>query len=313
MKKPLVVLTGPTAAGKTSLSLRIARKIGGEIISADSMQVYRKMNIGTAKLPADRMEGIPHHLLDILEPDQEFNVTLFTKLAKEAAGQIDQRGHIPIVTGGTGFYIQAFLYGTDFAGHDETETYRKELGRIAGEKGEEALHAMLEEVDPDYAANVHAHNVRRVIRALEYYHETGEQLSAHNKKMREKEAVYNAALFVLYHEREVLYDRINRRVDQMMEEGLLEEVEGLVRAGYGPGLQSMQGLGYKEFFPYFEGKCSLEEAVERIKTDTRRFAKRQLTWFRSRKDVIWLCKDGKSEDLLLETILKELGDRKIIK
>lgn len=311
-KKPLIVLTGPTAAGKTSLSLRLAKKIGGEIISADSMQVYKKMDIGTAKIRPEQMEDIPHYMVDILDPSEEFNVVIFVDMAKKAMEKIYGNGHIPILVGGTGFYIQALLYDIDFSQHEQSEEYRKELTQLAAKKGENYLHDMLIKVDPEYAANVHFHNVKKVIRALEFYKETGQKLSEHNKQQRKKESPYNFAYFVLYHDREVLYDRIDRRVDQMMEDGLLEEVEGLVREGYTKKLVSMQGLGYKEFFPYFSGKASLEETVEKIKKDTRHFAKRQLTWFRREKEVIWFNKNEyEQEEKLLSCMLNIIGEKGI--
>ncbi|MCI6858350.1 MAG: tRNA (adenosine(37)-N6)-dimethylallyltransferase MiaA [Eubacterium sp.] len=311
-KKPLIVLTGPTAAGKTSLSLRLAKKIGGEIISADSMQVYKKMDIGTAKIRPEQMEDIPHYMVDILDPSEEFNVVIFVDMAKKAMEKIYGNGHIPILVGGTGFYIQALLYDIDFSQHEQSEEYRKELTQLAAKKGENYLHDMLIKVDPEYAANVHFHNVKKVIRALEFYKETGQKLSEHNKQQRKKESPYNFAYFVLYHDREVLYDRIDRRVDQMMEDGLLEEVEGLVREGYTKNLVSMQGLGYKEFFPYFSGKASLEETVEKIKKDTRHFAKRQLTWFRREKEVIWFNKNEyEQEEKLLSCMLNIIGEKGI--
>ncbi len=311
-KRPLVILTGPTAAGKTSLSILLAKKINGEIISADSMQIYKKMDIGTAKIRPEEMEGVPHYLVDELDPAEKFHVVLFAQKAREAMEQIYQRGHIPILVGGTGFYIQAVLYDIDFSNHEDGESYRKELEKIAEEKGREFLYDMLKEKDPEYAQTVHYNNVKKVIRALEYFQETGRKLSQHNKEQREKISPYQAAYFVLYHDREILYERINQRVDQMMEDGLLEEVSDLVRQGYGRDLVSMQGLGYKEFFDYFDGNASLEDTVERIKRDTRHFAKRQLTWFRREKDVIWINKkDYGSEEILLEHLLELLKERGI--
>ena len=317
MKKPLIVLTGPTAVGKTDLSVRLAREVGGEIISADSMQIYKKMNIGTAKILPEEMRGIPHYLIDCLDPREDFNVTVFKEMALEAMDRIYAGGHIPIIVGGTGFYIQALLYDVDFSVHEEEETYRKYLRTLEQERGKEYLHRMLAECDPEYAAQVHSNNVKRVIRALEYYHETGSRLSEHNRTMRQRTSPYNFAFFVLCHDREVLYDRINHRVDRMMEAGLLKEVEGLIREGYGKDLVSMQGIGYKEFFDYFEGKESLEETVERIKKDTRHFAKRQMTWFRREKEVIWIDKgDYEEEDQILSAMKdilksKNLGNENI--
>ena len=311
-KRPMLILTGPTAAGKTALSIALAKRIGGEIISADSMQIYKKMNIGSAKIRPEEMEGIPHYLVDELDPKEEFNVVLFQQRAKKALEQIYGNGHIPIIVGGTGFYIQALLNDIDFSEHEDKEEYRKSLRRLEEEKGAEYLHAMLAEVDPAYAAGVHANNVKRVIRALEYHHETGGRLSDHNQQMRERTSPYRFCYFVLHYPRQILYERIDRRVDLMMEQGLLEEVEGLVADGCGPGMTSMQGLGYKEFFPYFDGLRSLEETVDLIKRDTRRFAKRQLTWFRREKDVIWLDKsDYSSEEELLGQVLSIIQEQGI--
>ena len=291
MKPPIIILTGPTAAGKTALSIRLAKAIGGEIISADSMQVYRHMDIGSAKITREEMEGVPHHLIDVLEPDEEFNVVTFQALAKKALEDIRRRGAIPIVTGGTGFYIQALLYDIDFKENEEESPIRRELEESAREKGEEApalLHRMLAEIDPESAAQIHANNVRRVIRAIEYYRLTGEKISLHNEAMRRKESPYNFLYYVIHMEREVLYERIDRRVDLMLENGLVEEVKALKAMGCHRGQTSMQGLGYKEILDYLEGRCSLEEAVYILKRDTRHFAKRQLTWFRRERDVRWL-------------------------
>ena len=312
-KKPLVILTGPTSVGKTSLSIRLAHEIGGEIISADSMQVYRGMDIGTAKITAEEMDGIPHYLVDILYPDQPFNVVEFQKMAKEAMTRIYSHGKIPVLVGGTGFYIQALLYDIDFSEHPEEENYRRELTQLAEEKGKQYLHSMLEEVDPEYAASVHYHNVKKVIRALEYHKETGRKLSAHNREQQERTSPYQFAYLVLNQDRGILYDRINQRVDQMMEQGLLQEVRQLSERGYTPDLVSMQGLGYKEFFDYFDGNLPLDEVVDRIKMETRRFAKRQLTWFRREKDVIWINKgDYPGEEDILSAILEHLRQKGIL-
>ena len=313
MKKPLVIITGPTAAGKTDISLRLAKNIGGEIISADSMQVYRGMDIGTAKIMKDQMMGIPHHLIDIMAPSEPFNVMVFRKLAMEAADDILSRGRIPVVVGGTGFYIQALLYDVEFSDQNAGGQYRTRLQDLCRDKGQEYLHDMLKSCDPEYAAGVHANNVKRVIRALEFYHETGQKLSDHNRQMREKTSPWNFACFVLYHDREVLYDRINRRVDQMMEEGLAEEAAALYDKGYSRDLTSMQGIGYKEFFDYLDGTSTLEETADRIKKNTRHFAKRQMTWFRREKETIPVRKeDYRDEDAILEYMMKILEDKKIV-
>ena len=311
-KKPLIILTGPTAAGKTSLSIELAKSIGGEIISADSMQVYKKMDIGTAKIRPEEMQGVPHYLIDELDPSEEFNVVAFVEKSKEAMKKIYAAGHIPIIVGGTGFYIQALLYDIDFSQHEDKESYRKELEQLAKEKGKEYLYEILKKKDPEYAEITHCNNVKKVIRALEYYKETGKKLSEHNEEQRQKESPYNFAYFVLYHDREELYDRINRRVDLMMEDGLLFEVESLIKEGYTKNLVSMQGLGYKEFFDYFDGRMTLEDTVDKIKKDTRHFAKRQLTWFRREKEVIWLNKkEYEQEKDLLDSVLNIIEEKGI--
>lgn len=315
MKEPLIILTGPTAVGKTSLSIALAKAVQGEIISADSMQVYRHMDIGSAKIRAGEMQGVPHHLLDILEPEEDFHVVLFQKLAREAMEGIRARGHLPIVVGGTGFYIQALLYDIDFADNEQDTALRQRLEAIAKEEGgPERLYARLQQADPRAAEEIHPHNVKRVIRALEYHEQTGGRISAHNAAQREKESPYNFAYFVLNDERERLYDRIDRRVDAMLEEGLLGEVEALKERGLHRGQVSMQGLGYKELLDYLDGACSLEEAVRILKRDTRHFAKRQLTWFRRERDVIWLDRQayGDSEEQLLEEMLAVLRDKGIV-
>lgn len=313
-KKPLIVLTGPTAVGKTALSIQLARRIGGEIISADSMQVYRHMDIGTAKIRLEEMDGVPHHLIDILEPTEDFNVVRFQALARAAAEDIYSRGKIPIVAGGTGFYIQALLNDIDFTQIDENTQFREEMERLAAEQGAEVLHERLRAVDPESAEAIHANNVKRVIRALEYYQQTGQKISEHNEAEREKESAYNSAYFVLTDDRKILYDRIDKRVDLMMQEGLLEEVNALRLRGLKRESVAMQGLGYKELFGYFEGEYPLEEAVRIIKRDTRHFAKRQLTWFRRERDVIWLDKSeiGREDEQLIQQMLTVLKKKEII-
>lgn len=289
-KRPLVVLTGPTAVGKTALSIQLAKAIGGEIISADSMQVYKQMDIGTAKIKPEEMQGVRHYLVDEFMPDEEFHVVKFKEYANRYIEEIYQKGKIPILVGGTGFYIQAVLKDVSFE-QEKVSEYRKTLERLAEEKGAHYLHEQLLQVDPESAASIHENNVRRVIRALEYYEQTGEKISEHNERERQKESPYNFAYFVLNQEREVLYQRIDKRVDLMIEEGLVKEVKGLMEKGYGRDLVSMQGLGYKEIYSYLQGESSLEDAIYILKRDTRHFAKRQLTWFKREKDVVWVDKD----------------------
>lgn len=313
-KKPLIILTGPTAVGKTAASIGLAKAIGGEIISADSMQVYRYMDIGSAKIMSEEMNGVCHHLIDVLEPEEEFNVAVFQKMAKEAMQGIYERGHIPIVVGGTGFYIQALLYDIDFEKGEENTDYREELEAYAKDHGAQALHDRLREVDPKSADAIHANNVKRVIRALEYYHETGTQISEHNEAEREKESPYQFAYFVLNDVRSHLYERIDHRVDLMMEQGLLDEVTALKNRGCTRKMVSMQGLGYKEILDYLDGKDTLEEAVTILKRDTRHFAKRQLTWFRRERDVRWIQKEeyGYDEEKILQAMLEILREKEII-
>ena len=315
MKRPLIILAGPTAVGKTAASIRLAKAIGAEIISADSMQVYRHMDIGSAKIRQEEMEGVPHYLIDVLEPEEEFNVVRFQQMAKAAAEEIYAKGKIPLVAGGTGFYIQALLYDIDFTENDGDTSYRRSLEKTAEEKGGEYLHAMLREADPKAAEEIHPHNIKRMIRALEFHHQTGGKISEHNEAEREKSSPYDFVYFVLTDERSRLYERIDRRVDKMMEEGLLEEVRYLKARGVKRESTAMQGLGYKELYAYLDGECTLEEAVRIIKRDTRHFAKRQLTWFKRERDVIWADKSviGQSDDAVVDFMRKELKNRGIIK
>lgn len=309
MKQPLIILTGPTAVGKTSLSIDLAGAINGEIISADSMQVYRHMDIGSAKIKPEEMKGVPHHLIDVLEPWEEFHVVRFQEMAKEAIRGIYKRGHIPVVTGGTGFYIQALLYDIDFTEGGEDENYRKGLEAFAAEQGGEALHKRLKAVDPKSAEDIHANNIKRVIRALEFYHQTGKRISEHNEKQRENESPYDFRYFVLNDERSLLYERIDARADKMIADGLVDEVKRLKAMGCTRQMVSMQGLGYKEILEYLEGLCTLEDAVYRIKRDTRHFAKRQITWFKRERNVIWLnrqeydCEEAEKVKRIQETML----------
>lgn len=312
--KPLVILTGPTAVGKTKLSLELAKRIGGEIVSADSMQVYRHMDIGSAKIRPEDMQGIPHHMIDILDPWEEFNVVVFQKKCLACMEKIYAAGHIPILTGGTGFYIQAILYGVDFTENGENTACRRALEEIAaGEGGAQKLHLLLEDADPVSAQAIHANNVRRVIRALEFYYLTGQKISEHNQVQRARPPAYNSAYFVLDDHRDKLYRHIEERVDQMMDAGLTAEVALLKDMGCHPGLTSMQGLGYKEILAYLDGEISLERAVELIKQSTRHFAKRQLTWFRREKEVIWLRKPdfAYEEERILEYMTQVLSERHI--
>ena len=310
-KKPLIILTGPTAVGKTELSIELAKAVNGEILSADSMQVYRGMDIGTAKIKKEEMQGIPHYMIDELDPDEEFNVYIFQEKIRRYMTDIYNRGKIPILTGGTGFYIQAILYDIAFTQTPSDPSYRLSLQRQADEQGVQALYERLKEVDPVYAATLHANNVKRVIRALEFYKLNGYPISEHNEKEAAKTSPYNFAYFVLNHKRDILYDRINRRVDIMAEQGLIDEVKRLKEEGYEKTMVSMQGIGYRQVFEYLEGNLSLEDTIEQIKKDTRHFAKRQLTWFGREKEVCMVDKSqfGSEDEILtyMLTILKEKG------
>lgn len=261
------------------------------MISADSMQVYRGMDIGSAKITEEEMQGIPHELIDIIDPSEEWNVVRFQREAKAAVQRITARGRLPVLVGGTGFYIQALLYDIDFTETREDTSYRSLLEEKARTEGNESLYRMLQEKDPEAAAAIHQNNLKRVIRALEFTRETGEKISDHNEEQRKRQAAYDAVFFVLTMEREKLYRRIDLRVDQMMEAGLLEEVKRLQEQGFTSRDVSMQGLGYKQILQYLEGEGTLEDAVEQIKLQTRHFAKRQLTWFRRERDVIWVNTD----------------------
>ena len=310
-RKNVVVLTGPTAVGKTALSIALAKTLDTGIISADSMQVYKHMDIGSAKITPEEMQGVEHALIDVYEPDEEFHVVQFQHDAKAAMERLWERDKLPLVVGGTGFYIQALLYDIDFTSEDADNVLREKYEKLAAEQGAETLHAMLQAVDPQSAKDIHANNIKRVIRALEFYEKTGTRISEHNAAERAKTSPYGFAYFVLTDKREKLYARIDVRVDAMMEQGLLDEVKALKEMGYTRDMVSMQGLGYKELLAYLDGECSLEEAVYVIKRDTRHFAKRQLTWFRRERDVIWVDKSAFDHDdeKILKYMLGEIEKR----
>ena len=303
--KPLIILSGPTAVGKTELSIKLAHEADGEIISADSMQVYRTMDIGTAKIKPSEMDGIPHHLIDIIEPEDEWNVSLFAEHAKKAVNDIYSRGKVPVLVGGTGFYIQALLYDVEFSEEDDNEI-RKRLTKESTRLGAHALHERLKEIDPVSAEIIHENNVKRVIRALEFYELHHMPISEHNKTQSERKSPYDFRYFVLSDSREKIYDRIDRRVDKMLEAGLVDEVKGLMDRGLDLSYVSMQGLGYKEIYKYLTGEYTLDEAVYILKRDTRHFAKRQLTWFRREKELMMISReDYENDQLILEKMLKE--------
>ena len=310
-KKPLIIITGPTAVGKTNLSIDLAKRIQGEIISADSMQVYRGMDIGTAKITKEEMDGIPHHLIDILNTDEPFNVAIFQEKARQAIDEIYNRKHIPIIVGGTAFYIQALLYGIDFTEEEHDNSYRDKLGELSNsEEGKISLHEMLQKIDPEYAKTVHYNNAKRVIRALEYHHFTGKKFSEYNEEQRMRDAEYDFKYFVLTDDRAVLYERINNRVDVMASSGLLDEVTALYHQNLPREYTSMQGVGYREVFEYLDGNCTYEEAIEEIKKNTRHFAKRQLTWFRKEENVTWVDKASfnRDDDKILEYVIEQVKD-----
>ncbi len=287
MRKPLIVIAGPTACGKTVVSVELAKKIGGEIISADSMQIYKYMDIGTAKILEEEKCGIRHYLIDELYPDDEYSVSIFKDMAKKYSEEIYERGKIPILVGGTGFYINAFVYDTDFEETAVDYDYRQKLWKIAEEKGKDFVFEMLRECDAKSCEIIHPNNLKKVIRAIEYFKQTGRPISSHNEVERKKNSPYNTAFVILNMKRELLYDRINKRIDIMIEKGLVGEVLGLLEK-YDSSLVSMQGLGYKEIAEYLNGGMSLDEAIYILKRDTRHFAKRQLTWFKHQsKNAEW--------------------------
>lgn len=313
-QQPLVILTGPTAVGKTALSVQLAKQIGGAVLSADSMQVYKYMDIGSAKITPDEMQGVRHYLIGELMPDEPFSVARFQQYAKKYIQEIYQNGQIPIIAGGTGFYIQSVLYDIDFSKERSSDAFRRELETYAKTEGNEALHARLEKVDKESAVLIHPNNVKRVIRALEFFEQNGYPISKHNAKERQKESPYRFVYFVLNDKRERIYAQIEKRVDAMLAQGLLEEVKKLKAMGCHKGMVSMQGLGYKELLAYLNNEITLKEAVYILKRDTRHFAKRQLTWFGREKDVVWLNKDQFSydEDAILTEMLAILREKGIL-
>ncbi len=283
----LIIISGPTCTGKSSLSIKLAKQIGGEVISADSIQVYKGLDIGSAKITTKEMQGVKHHLIDVLEPNEDFNVYIFKEMANAALEEIYANNHIPIIVGGTGFYIQSILYDIDFSKEDNSKV-RYELERELKEKGSVFLYNILKEIDPRSCEKIHPNNTKRVIRAIEYYRLNNKPISEHNEEERLKKSVFDANYFVLIDERDKLYERINNRVDTMLEQGLVNEVKGLLDAGLDVNSNSMQGIGYKEIVEHLTSDVSLEEATYNIKKNTRHFAKRQLTWFRRERDVNWI-------------------------
>jgi len=284
----VVVIAGPTASGKTELAINVAKETTGEIISADSMQIYKYMNIGTAKPTVYEMQGITHHMLDVVCPDESFSVALYKEKAEAIIEDIIKRNKLPIIAGGTGLYINSLIYNIKFSETVSDEAFREKMNRLAASEGPQTLHDMLKEVDPESAAKIHFNNVKKVIRALEVYEFTKKPISQHQKESRSEPPPYQYLIFILNMDRDELYRRIDARVDNMISQGLIEEVKSLKNMGYNENLISMQGLGYKEIFWYLDNKISYEEAVNIIKRDTRHYAKRQITWFKSIKEAIWL-------------------------
>ena len=308
-KPMLIVVAGPTASGKSAAAVELARIIGGEIISADSMQVYRYMDIGSAKITQEEMMGVPHYLIDVADPTEEFDVVRYAHEAKAAISDIISRRKIPILCGGTGFYIQAVTRDIDFSETGALPEYREELTAYAAEHGNSALHEQLKNIDPVSYETIHPNNLKRVIRALEYYKETGMTISAHNEAERQRETPYDLHFFVLNDDRAVLYDRIDRRVDFMMAEGLYDEVMYLRQMGLTRDMVSMQGLGYKEMLDCMDGRYDLDEAVRILKRDSRHYAKRQITWFKREKDAVWIDRAdfGGDSRRIAEFMAKSIG------
>ncbi|MFZ7120455.1 MAG: tRNA (adenosine(37)-N6)-dimethylallyltransferase MiaA [Eubacteriaceae bacterium] len=312
MKDKIVLIVGPTASGKTEISIKLAHKINAEIISADSMQIYKKMNIGTAKPNIEEMQGIKHYLIDEIEPEEEFSVALFKKQSEFYIANIIKNDKIPLIVGGTGLYVNSFVQTLDFTSAKPNEKIRIELENIAKEKGNEVLHNMLIDIDPLSADKIHPNNVKRIIRALEIYKTSGIAKSQWDERSMKNELKYEPILIGLNMDRKLLYNRINLRVDIMINNGLVDEVKRLLEEGYAETLVSMQGLGYKEIVKYLNGYYSLEEAIEIIKRDTRRFAKRQLTWFRRDNRINWFFTDEyENKDKILVDILKILEEKGI--
>ena len=306
MKQKLLVIGGPTAVGKTDLSIKLAKKLNGEIISADSMQIYKYMDIGSAKVTEDEMDGINHYLIDVINPDVPFSVADFKEHGDKALKDIISKGKLPIISGGTGLYINSLTCNMTFTEAEKDEDYRKYLENLAIEKGNEYIHEMLKECDPISYKEIHPNNRKRVIRALEVFKLTNKPFSSYNAGDDFYNSNYDVYYYVLTMDREKLYERINKRVDIMMEKGLLDECIKLKEMGYTSDIQSMQGIGYKEILYYLEGKISLDEAIDMIKQGSRNYAKRQLTWFRRDTRCVFLDKDKMSDDEILEKVINDI-------
>ncbi|MGL4731236.1 MAG: tRNA (adenosine(37)-N6)-dimethylallyltransferase MiaA, partial [Clostridium sp.] len=290
--RDLIIIAGPTAVGKTEISINLAKELNGEIISCDSMQIYKEMDIGSAKIKEDEMDGVKHYLIDIIEPSQEFSVAAFKEESEKSIEVISEKGKVPMVVGGTGLYINSLIFNYSFGDTSKDEKYREELEKIAAEKGKEYVHGMLKDIDLESYEKLYPNDLKRVIRALEVYKVTGKTMSEYLKEQNIYDIPYNVYYYVLNMNREELYKRINKRVDIMMEKGLLQEVRNLKAKGYTKDMQSMKGIGYKELLSYLDGEISLECAIDMIKQFSRNYAKRQLTWFRKDKRAIWIDKDN---------------------
>ena len=311
-KNKLIILAGPTASGKTSVSIDLAKRLGGEIISADSMQVYKYMDVGTAKISVEEMQGVKHHLIDVLDPKEDFNIVKFQNMVKCSIEEIVKNGHIPILVGGTGFYIQSVIYDIDFNNEDDNSSVRKKLEEEYDILGADFMHEKLKKIDIVSAKNIHKNNKKRIIRAIEYFLINNEPISSHNEVQREKKSPYDYRFFVLNPPRDILYERINKRVDIMVENGLVDEVKKLREMGLSTANISMQGIGYKEIIEYLDGEVSLETAIENIKQNTRHMAKRQVTWFKREKDVIYVDPFSfESNDKIVDYMIEKINTERI--
>lgn len=311
-KNKLIILAGPTASGKTSVSIDLAKRLGGEIISADSMQVYKYMDVGTAKISVEEMQGIKHHLIDVLDPKEDFNIVKFQNMVKCSIEEIVKNGHIPILVGGTGFYIQSVIYDIDFNNEDDNSSVRKKLEEEYDAFGADFMHEKLQKIDIVSAQNIHKNNKKRIIRAIEYFLINNEPISSHNEVQREKKSPYDYRFFVLNPPRDILYERINKRVDIMVESGLVDEVKKLREMGLSTANISMQGIGYKEIIEYLDGEVTLETAIENIKQNTRHMAKRQVTWFKREKDVIYVDPFSfESNDKIVDYMIEKINTERM--
>ena len=311
-KNKLIILAGPTASGKTSVSIDLAKRLGGEIISADSMQVYKYMDVGTAKISVEDMQGVKHHLIDVLDPKEDFNIVKFQNMVKCSIEEIVKNGHIPILVGGTGFYIQSVIYDIDFNNEDDNSSVRKKLEEEYDTFGADFMHEKLKKIDIVSAQTIHKNNKKRVIRAIEYFLINNEPISSHNEVQREKKSPYDYRFFVLNPPRDILYERINKRVDIMVENGLVDEVKKLRETGLSTANISMQGIGYKEIIEYLDGEVSLETAIENIKQNTRHMAKRQVTWFKREKDVIYVDPFSfESNDKIVDYMIEKINTERM--